>query len=394
MSVSAPVRNTATTVLLIIGIMAVATNLRASITSVGPLIQNITRDLGLSTAGAGLLTSVPVLAFGIFSPAAPWVARRIGLEMTIFGSLLVLIASILARSLPVPGLIWAGTVGLGLAISFFNVLLPSLVKRDFPHRLGLMTGAYSTVQTLVAAVASGIAVPIAGHTAGGWRVALGIWAGLALIAAVVWLPQLRSRTLPEDPAEGALVTKRVWTSAIGWQVTIFMGLQSMSFYTFIAWLPSIMVSRGVSETNSGLYLFVYLIAGVIASALTPIALHRADDQRLVNLAGSILLVIGVAGLLLLPGAALLWVVVEGLGAGSCIVLALSLFGFRARDHQVSAAMSGMGQSVGYLLAAVGPLAIGTLHQFTGSWIPPLLFLLFFMLLLCVFAVLSGRKRFV
>ncbi|MCZ2404325.1 MFS transporter [Paenarthrobacter sp. Z7-10] len=373
--------------------MAVATNLRASITSVGPLIHNISQDLGLSPAGAGLLTSVPVLAFGLFSPAAPWVARRLGLELTVFGSLLLLIAAVLARSLPVPGLIWAGTVGLGIAIAFFNVLLPSLIKRDFPHRLGGMTGAYTTVQTLVAAVASGVAVPIAGQTPGGWRISLGIWAGLALIAAAVWLPQLRSRTLP-DAVDGGPVTRRVWTSPISWQVTIFMGLQSMSFYTFIAWLPSIMVSRGVSEATSGLYLFVYLVAGVIASSLTPIALQRTADQRVVNLGGSILLVIGVAGLLLLPGAAMLWVIIEGLGAGSCIVLALSLFGFRARDHEESAALSGMGQSVGYLLAAVGPLAIGALHQFTGSWIPPLLFLLFFMLALCVFAVLSGRKRFI
>src|SRR5699024_6943347 len=177
---------------LLAGSLLIAANLRVSITSVGPLLSKISDDVNLSSTMTAQLTAIPLVGFALFSPVAPFFSRRYGLERSIVGALTILCVAILLRSLPLSGALWIGTILLGIAIAFLNVLLPPLLKRDFPERIGQVTGLYSAAQGAVAALGSGVAVPLASTSAHGWRIALGIWAGLAMIALAAFLPRLRS----------------------------------------------------------------------------------------------------------------------------------------------------------------------------------------------------------
>jgi CP family cyanate transporter-like MFS transporter len=403
--------------LMLAGLLLVGANLRASITAVGPVLVDIKADLGLTAAAAGVLASVPLIAFGLCSPIAPPVAARLGLERTLWLSVVALAVGIVLRSVPIVGALWVGTALLGAAIAFINVLLPSVVKRDFPHRVGSITGAYTVAQTIMAAVASVAAVPIAGQAQDGWRLAIGIWAGLALIAAGTFLPQLRNRVASAHPSltatrEDAAATpgaapetstgSRValatmplqspWRSAIAWQVTVFMGLQSLLFYVIINWLPAIEQGFGVSPTEAGFHLFIFQIAGTVGNIVTAALMHRLRDQRLLGLGCSVFDFVAVAGIVLAPQFLIIWVAMAGLGAGSSILLALSMFGLRTRNHVQTAALSGMAQSLGYLLAATGPVVIGALHDSTGGWVVPLQVLCGLLVVQGVFGVLAGRAR--
>jgi MFS transporter, CP family, cyanate transporter len=380
--------------LLLAGILLIAANLRAAITSVGPVVEDIRTDLDIGGATASVLISLPLVAFAVVSPVAPALARRIGTERALGAALAVLAVATVVRSLPSIRALWVGTAFLGIAIAVINVLLPSLVKRDYPDRIGQVTGLYSSVQGAAAALASGFAVPLAGTTQHGWRLALGIWAGLGLIALAVFLPQLRRRTLPPETTASTTPVgyRSPWRSALGWQVTVFMGMQSTIYYTLITWWPSVERTHGVSATAAGWHLFAMQVAGLLSNLATARLIPRRPDQRLLLLGATGLFATAIAGQLALPGASLLWIVVAGAGGGACIVLALSLFGLRTRDHRQAAALSGMAQSVGYALAAAGPILLGALHDATGSWTAPLVVLLGVLVVQAVAGVLAGRAR--
>lgn len=377
-----------------LGILLIAVNLRVAFVIVGPVLSDISAEFGWSGSTAGLLTGLPLISFAVFSPVAPGLARRLGLERALWVSLLLLATGILARSIPVEAAVWAGTVLIGSGIAFLNVLLPSLVKRDLPTRVSQVTGIYTAVQGAVAASGAAVVVPIANTSTYGWRLALGVWAGLALIALAILLPKLRSRNPIAAKAEGHSQghLRSPWKSALGWQVTLFMGLQSLAFFVMVAWLPAIEHEQGIPAATSGLHTSVFLLVGVLASLAAGAVLHHTSDQRPIALGSSILAFCAYAGLSLAPQLTLLWVVVAALGCGSLIVIALSLFSLRAGNHQQAASLSGMAQSVGYAIAAAGPVAFGALHDLSGSWTLPLTATAMLMLVLCVMAVLSGRNR--
>lgn len=377
----------------LIGVLLIAVNLRVSFVSVGPVLANISGDLGLSSAAAGLLTGLPLIAFAVFSPVAPGFASRLGLDRALWMSLLFLASGIVLRSLPVPGFIWAGTALIGLAIAFLNVLVPSLVKRDFPAKVSKVTGSYTATQAAFAAMGAAVVVPVAQTSPAGWRLALGIWVGLALIAMAVLLPWLRrhrSGTVTTTKPEGSF--RSPWASALGWQVTVFMGLQSIAFYVLMAWLPTIEQSRGVSATTAGIHLSVFLLISVFASLIAGGILHRGSDQRLVSFARGAAMFVTFLGLALAPDLTLLWVVLGAVGCGSLIVIALSLFSLRTVNYPQAASLSGMAQSVGYGLAAVGPVMFGGLRDVSGDWMLPLLVTASIMVVLAFMGVLAGRDR--
>ncbi|MEV7473168.1 MFS transporter [Pseudarthrobacter oxydans] len=376
-----------------IGVLLIAVNLRVSFVSVGPVLANISSDLGLSSAAAGFLTGLPLIAFAVFSPLAPGLASRLGLDRALWMSLLILASGIVLRSLPVPGFIWLGTALIGLAIAFLNVLVPSLVKRDFPTRVSQLTGSYTATQAAFAAMGAAVVVPVAQTSPAGWRLALGIWAGLALIAMAVLLPWLRRHGSGTVSADRPDVSYRSpWTSALGWQVTIFMGLQSIAFYVLMAWLPTIEQSRGVPATTAGIHLSVFLLISVFASLAAGGILHRGSDQRIVSAASGAVMVVTFLGLALAPDLILLWVLLGATGCGSLIVIALSLFSLRTVNYPQAASLSGMAQSVGYGMAAVGPVMFGGLRDLSGDWTLPLLVTAGIMSVLAVTGVLAGRNR--
>src|SRR5579859_1647066 len=413
-------------ILLVTGIVLLAANLRAAITSVGPLIGVLRADIGLSDGLAGLLTALPLLAFRALSPLAPGLARRWGMERTLFVSLIILAAGIAVRSLPNAFLLFLGTAALGSAIAVCNVLLPGLVKRDFPTQVGRMTGLYSGVMGVGASLASGVSVPLAQMFIFGWRTALAFWALPALLATIVWLPQLyaqrRTPSTLNDPAtttQSPLVGSpsvesppvgsfsvgspplrgparpAIWRSPLAWQITLFMGLQSFCFYAVISWLPTFLRDEGMSSTTAGWMSSLLQLTGFLSTFLTPILAGRRPDQRLFVVIFVLFDLVAFVGLLL-TGSTLapLWIILLGAGQGAYLALALLFFVLRAPDARRAAELSGMAQSLGYLLAAGGPFLFGFLHQLTHSWTPSLLMLIAFILLLLLAGLGAGRNKLV
>src|SRR5215203_5205155 len=363
--------------LLVLGIVLLAANLRPSLTGVAPLIGQIRADTGISNGVAGLLTTLPLLAFGLLSPIAPRVARRFGMERALLASLLVLAAGILVRWTGSVAALFLGTAILGAAIALGNVLLPGLIKREFPEHAGPMTSLYSTSLGISAALAAGVSVPLSQLAGVGWRGALVVWALPAILASVAWLPQLGRNDRPAEPsARNFPVVRDLWRSPLAWQVTLFMGLQSLSYYVTLTWLPEILQAEGVGAARAGWLLGLSQAVAIVTMFSAPIVAERRSSQRgLVAVAVSVSGA-GALGLLMAGSAAsILWVVLLGLGQGASFSLALTFLALRASDSRYAAALSGMAQSIGYLLAAAGPILFGVLRDATGAWKVPLVLLL-------------------
>jgi MFS transporter, CP family, cyanate transporter len=364
-------------VLLVSGIVLLAANLRPALTGVAPLIGQIRTDTGVSNGVAGLLTTLPLLAFGVLSPVAPRLARRLGMERALLASLLVLAAGILLRSAGAVTALFLGTAVLGAAIAVGNVLLPGLVKREFPERAGLMTSVYSTALGISAALAAGASVPVAQLTGMGWRGSLALWALPALLAAIAWVPQARRSDLPENASSRTPHgVSGLWRSALAWQVTLFMGLQSLAYYVTLTWLPEILREEGMSAARAGWMLGLTQAVAIVTIFLAPVIAGRRSSQRGVVVVAVALSGAGTLGLLVAGStASALWVVLLGLGQGACFSLALTFFALRAPDSEHAAALSGMAQTAGYLLAAAGPFLFGVLRDATHAWDVPLALLL-------------------
>ena len=382
-----------------LAIVLAALNLRPGVVAVSPLLGEILAEEGLSATAGGVLTTLPVLCFGLLAPVAPVLARRLGLERALFGSLLLLCAGFALRLVPGVGALLGGTLAVGCAIGLGNVLLPALIKRDFADRVGLMTGLYSMALSGGAALAAGLTVPIATATGADWRVTLASWGLLAAVGAVIWAPRaLRagSRTAaPLRPAGAAAGAARsVWRSPLAWAVTVLMGTQSLSFYATNAWLPEIFVAGGRSVAAGGWLLALTNLLGIVGSFVAPVLAGRMRRQRAIGVGLVALIGTGLLGLVLAPGVAVVWVVLLGLGQGGGIALALTLMALRTEDAARTSELSGMAQSAGYVLAACGPLGLGVAHDVTGSWTVPLALLLGAALVQGVAAWVAGRDEIV
>ncbi|WP_225775209.1 CynX/NimT family MFS transporter [Pseudomonas sp. Marseille-Q5115] len=351
--------------LLIGALVLVALNLRPALSSLSPLLHRVSEDLGLSAAVAGLLTTLPVFCLGVFAPLAPLLARRFGPERTVGGILLLLAAGILLRTqFGVSGL-FAGSVVAGASIGIIGVLLPGIVKRDFPAHAGTMTGVYTMALCLGAALAAGSSVPLSEAFGDSWRLGLGVWLVPALIAAIAWFPQTRSG---QHARRVAYRVKGLLRDPLAWQVTLFMGLQSSLAYIVFGWLPSILIDRGLSAAEAGLVTSGSIIVQLASSLSAPWLATRGRDQRLAILVVMGLSLVGLFGCLYAPLSGLWgWAVVLGLGQGGVFAVALTLIVLRSPDAHVAASLSGMAQGFGYTLASMGPLAVGVVHDLTGGW---------------------------
>ena len=380
-TLKSPPSNRKNKIIILLGIMLIAPVLRTPITGVGPLLEVISADLGLSPSAGGLLTSLPVLVFAAFALLAKY-SQKIGVERSLFIALILILVGVLVRSMGMTQTLFAGTLVLSVGIALGNVLLPIIVKRDFPNRVALLSTIYLTWMASMGAIASGIAVPVAvigatwGATWGAglgpgptpaWAFSLASWALLIVVAILAWLPQLKQKPQMANQVKNHTERKSVWKSPLAWQITIFMGLQAMGFYAIISWLPAIMLGQGYSQTYSGWLVAAYQLIALAPGLILPLILARSHDQRLIACLFSAMCPAGALGLLLYPSLALLWVCLAGFGGGISFILAISFISLRSKDHQQAAALSGMVQSVGYLIAAMGPLMFGIIHDFTGSW---------------------------
>lgn len=372
-------------------VFLVALNLRPALTAVGPVLPRLGADLRIDEGAQGLIGSLPLLAFAAVSPVVHHVPARLGTDRTVLVAVVLLAGGILIRSTTgVPGL-WVGTVVVGSAIAVGNVLVPVIVRRDYPGRVSVATGVYSACITLAAALASVAAVPLA--DASGWRVALGVWALPAGVVALVWAGRcLRPAVdaVRSPAASGPGSAGSLWRRRQTWAVTAFMGLQSTSFYTAITWLPTIEGALGQSAAAAGVHLFVFQFVGIASGLAIPRLMRSPTSQVGAALTAGLPLLIGLIGLLVAPRAAVVWVTVAGLGSGACLVVALSLIGMRGRSTAETAQLSGTAQSVGYLMAAAGPVLIGRLAGSSGGWQLPLAMMVAVAAALVVVAVPAGR----
>jgi len=377
--------------LIFAGIILIAINLRAAITSVGPLIGIIRDDTGISSTLAGMLTTLPLLAFALLSPMAPAMARKWGLETTLLLSMVLLMFGIGIRSLSSPFTLLLGTAFLGMAIAVGNVLLPSLVKRDFPQQIGLMTGTYSASMNLLAAVASGVSIPLATQAGLGWQGALLVWGILAVIATAVWVIEWRSSDRKAEIRSEQAKAPNVLRSPLTWYVTFFMGLQSFTFYVNVSWMPEILRSQGMDYSGAGWMLSILQFVSIPFSFIIPVLAGRNPNQRLLVTISALSMLAGYLGLLFgITSLNVLWVILVGISGGANFSLSLMFFTLRTRTAQEAAALSGVAQSLGYLLAAVGPMLIGFLHDMTTGWKVPLMILSSVVVLLFLFGLGAAK----
>ena len=376
--------------LTLAGVLLVAVNLRAAIAALGPLLSDVRADLHIGRGTAGLLTTVPVICFGVLSPVAVLLGRRLGSERALLVAVLGIAAGSAVRLLPSLGWMFVGTAVIGAGITVGNVLVPTVVKRDFGHRSGAVTGLYTAAMTAGAATAAAVSAPIADHAAGGWRGALLVWAAPALLAAAVWSPQVRRRHVPPPSSGGARGPVR--RSSITWALVLFMALQSLTFYALLAWLPALVADHGASAGGAGLALSLFNLLGIPTSLAVPVLAARRPDQRPVAVAICAGWLVMVGGLLVAPRLYLLWSVVGGLAQGGGIGMLFILIVLRARGPEVARALSGTVQTIGYLVGSGGPFLAGALRDATGSWTWPLVLLLAAVTVMSAGAVWAARDR--
>ncbi|MFC5195089.1 CynX/NimT family MFS transporter [Bizionia hallyeonensis] len=385
--------NKASRIWLLVGILFIAVNLRPALSSIGPLIDMIRQDVGLSETLLGLLTTLPLIAFGVVSTITPLFTKRYGIGNTLLGSLILLAVGIIIRSIGGVFELYLGTVFLGIAIAFGNVLIPAMIKRNFPHKAGLVTSLYSGIMSLGAAFAAGLSVPLAMEMNLGWRGSLGVWAGLAIIAVIIWVPNLKriNRTVPNRSFKEAM--KKLSGSKLVWKLALYMGLQSFAFYVILAWLPAILMDRGYDASYAGWMLSLSQATGIIGAIFIPIWAGSRKDQRLVIVSLIILEVIALLGLLFPEiGFTEVWVGLIGMVLGGTFGLALLLIVLRSDDAETAAELSGIVQSIGYFIAATGPFIVGVIYDITDMWSYALLLLVLISIIKLVMGIDVGKDR--
>lgn len=373
-------------------LVLITINLRLALGSVSPVLDDIRDTLGLSSSTAGLLTTAPVLCFGLAAPLAPRLARRFGQEALLLFALAGVVAGLLLRvAAESVVFLFGGTLLLGVTIAVANVLMPSVIKRRF-ERPGLMMGLFTMSLSVSAAIGAAFTVPLE-EALGGWRLALAFWAIPAVLAALLWAPEVRRSG--RGPSEGSGGVVRLWHDRTAWLVTGVFALQSLLFFSLLSWTPDILRDAGLSSAEAGAWLSVSMLCGIAPSLVLPSIAERMRDQRLLAVVATVPWVLGLIGLLVDPaGATWLWMLLTGIGQGAGISLVLTLVVLRARDAQDAAALSGMAQGIGYTIAALGPLLLGVVRDVSGGWDAPIVILLVVCVGMLLTGLGAGRDRFV
>ena len=386
--------------LIAVGIICISFILRGTITGVGSLVGDIKADLDISNGVAGFLTTIPLLAFAAVSPFVSGFSKKIGMGRLMMIGLIMVIIGVAIRSYTNAIGVFVGTAIIGSGIAMGNVLLPAMIKLRFPLKIGLMTSLYTTFMASFAGIAMGFSVPLADGLGIGWRNALAIWGLVALVVLVVWLPQCGNQ---DNWGKVANFTKKeksgkkVYKSSLAWAVTFFMGLQSILFYSFVAWLPTILVAKGYAPDTAGYYALAYQVISIPASFITPILCDRFKDQRALVTSFAAVYVIGMFLFLIADSGILLGlsIVLTGIGSGSAISFAMAFIALRVGNPNQAAELSGMAQSLGYLLAAMAPSGFGYIFDMTQTWtVPMIMFVIIaFLWLLCGLKAGANKKLF-
>ncbi|RKN48318.1 MFS transporter [Micromonospora endolithica] len=385
--------------LVLVAMLLVALNLRAAVTSLGALLDEVRGGLGLSATTAGFVTTLPTIAFAGLGALTPWLVRRFAPARLLLAGMLALAVGQVLRVVTDSPLVFIATSALALAgIAVANILLPMLVKQHFPHRTGLVTGAYTMALTVGTTVAAASAVPIA-HAFGSWRAGLGVWAGLAAVAVLPWVPlALRARRAARraTPAVAAAQPSRIrpGRTRLGWAMAVYFGAQSLSGYAIMGWLAQLFRDAGYRPEAAGLLLAGLTALGVPIALLMPTLAGRLRTLHPLVLGLTAASSLAYLGLAFAPrGGALLWVALLAVGQGA-FPLILTTIGLRARTADGTVALSAFAQSTGYVIAALGPLLVGVLYEATGGWTAPIGFLLAALVVQTGAGMVIARPRYI
>lgn len=376
---------------LVIGVLLIATNLRAPFTGLPPILEQVQMALDLSTMLLGALTALPLFVFAVLSPFSAFFASRYGLERVLFPALLLIALGILTRSSGSISGLYIGTTLLGVGIALGNVLLPSLIKRDFSQSITTVTGAYVLAMGVAAALASAVVAPLTHMW--GWRLALLSLMVLPVMALVVWRKQVQVQ--PHLGVSKSYLAPKtgVWNRGLAWQVTLYLGLNSTIYYIVISWLPTLLMEAGLSQSKAGAMHGILQLATALPGLVLGVILHRMKEQGLAAMTVCLFSACALLGFWLMPQWALVWSLLFGLGTGSGIILGLAFIGLRTSSVQQAVALSGMAQCIGYLLASLGPTAMGGLYELSGGWAWPLGLTAVLALIGASMGVLAGRNVF-
>ncbi|ARP40473.1 MFS transporter [Vibrio syngnathi] len=385
-------------IFIMLGILFLSLNLRGPFTSLAPVLSQVMEGLNLNSSAAGFLTALPLLTFALFSPFVTKISQRIGLEPSLLLALVLITTGITLRSWGVISTLYIGTVMIGLGIAIGNVLLPVVVKISFPTRIATVTSLYIFTMGVGSTLGSSLMVPFSEltlFTFTGWQLALVMNLLFPILALMIWLPKIRKRSSSatnKKQDDKPLPMKKMIKSGLAWQVTLALGLNSFTFYSFAGWLPPILNDLGYSEIDAGyIYGFLQFSTMVPGLLLLPF-LGKSDNQQwLITLCASSVF-IGLIGLLYLPEFAIFWVGLFGLANCSTFIIALSFVGLRTSNSSQAASLSGMAQGIGYALAATGPTLVGKLHSLTDSWSVPILLIASVAFACTIFAALAARDK--
>ncbi|MFF8376814.1 CynX/NimT family MFS transporter [Streptomyces sp. NPDC015661] len=384
--------------LVAVGLVLAALNLRPAITSLGALLEEVSEDLHMSGSVAGVLTSVPPLCFAVFGITAPRLARRFGPAAVVCAGMAAIFTGLVLRPFATGTAAFLAASALALmGIAVSNVLMPVIVKRYFPDRVGSMTGLYSMALALGTSIAAAATVPMTDALGGGWRLGLGVWAVLAALAVLPWLPLLRDRDADAAPhaapvAAPPAAAPRITRSRTAWALGVFFGLQATGAYITMGWMPQIFRDSGVPATTAGVLLAVTMVMGVPLAFVIPRLATRMKNQGPIVVALGLCGLTGYTGLFLAPAAGA-WVWAVLLGISNCAFpLALTMIGMRSRTGAGVVRLSAFAQSVGYLISIPGPLLVGVLYQHSGGWGLPIALMGGLMVPQMIVGTLAGRDR--
>lgn len=384
-----------TTTLLVISILLLSINLRAPFTSLAPLIAQIMESLQISAVSMGIITSTPLIMFALASPFCPKLGSKLGLEKSVCLALVLIALGVIIRSFGHFHWLFIGTMLIGLGIAVGNVLAPAVIKSSFPGRIATITALYGISMGVGSTLSAASMVPITSMVddlSVGWRIALAGNLIFPCLALFFWLPRLaESKTRSRSKNKDYYPLKKLMRQPLAWFFTFALGLNSFTFYTFAGWLPKILSELSYSELEAGyVYGFLQFSTMVPGLFLIPI-MARCNNIAPLFVGAALLNGVGVSGLMLAPQWAIFWVGVFGLGNCATYILALSILGQISVTSMQAATLSGMAQSIGYALAAVGPAFVGMIYSQTQTWSLPLTIIAVAAFLCALFALLTTRK---
>ncbi len=381
-------------ILIVLGIIFISFNLRAPITAVGSVVEMIASEFNLNSGTAGFITTLPLIAFAIVSPVVSTVSKKFGFGKTMmFGLALILVGEVVRSYTNVVGL-FIGTAIIGVGIAIGNVLIPSIIKQKFGKDIGKMTSIYTSSMCIFAAVGAGVSVPLAVGMDLGWKNSLAIWFVFALVTILIWVPQLKAKGAEtKQTVVATQPSTSIWKDKTAWFVTLFMGIQSLLFYCMVAWLPTIIISKGLTQSFASNMALTYQLVAIPATLLVPILCEKFKNQRGVVLVNCMVYLTGMLLFLFANSVVLMVfaVVLLSLGMGGSISLSITFISLRSPNATRASQLSGMSQSAGYLLAAIGPATMGAIFDATNNWSIPIIIFMVCIITLAIVGLGAGKN---